>query len=181
MSVELVIGHGGTEHVSADDIATILAAVFGDSASWVREVPELTMSDANTLTVPACDVMFQGRLARIGATTVTVESGTQDAWRHDLLMLRYEMDDAAVETCELVMVTGDPASSEEAAEDPVTGYEGLYVRDGATCVDVPLARVTLESLTPTVELVAAELGPRGDGMCRMVDGDIWYWEDDGNE
>lgn len=152
MAIELVTGHAGAAHVSGADVGALLAGTVG-SGSYIlaTEAPTLTMTDANTLTIPACELLLQGRHVRLTASeTVTIASGSQSGYRRDIVMARYTMDTTtSVEDVELVVVTGTTASSESAAVDPTTEYSGASILDGATTVDIPLIRVSLAGLTPS--------------------------------
>lgn len=150
MAIELVTGHSGSAHVSSFDEAARTVHVFGSGTTILGDIPELLLPDANTVSIPACDIMMQGRFVRLtGTNTVTIESGTQGVYRTDTIMLRYTIDDAGIEDCSLFYARGEDAASASGAEAATTEYEGLNISDGATIVDVPIVRVSLAALTPT--------------------------------
>jgi len=165
MTVELVTGHAGNAHVTGADWGAFNAGTVGADAYVLADsLPALAMADANTLVVPACELLVQGRHVRItAAESVTIESGSQSAYRKDLVMARYELDaSTAVESVELVAVTGAPSSSSSGAADPTTDWSALSILDGATKVDVPLVRVSLDGLTPEAEWAVGCLAPLSD-------------------
>lgn len=152
MAIELVTGHAGSAHVSSFDEAARMVHVFGSDTTVLGDMPTLLLLDANTVSIPACDIMMQGRFVRLtGTNNVTIESGTQEVYRTDTVMLRYTIDDAGIENCSLVYVRGEDAASASDAEAAGTEYEGLNISDGATIVDIPLVHVHIASLTPTAE------------------------------
>lgn len=162
MSMELVTGHAGAAHVSGADVGAFNAKTIG-SGTYIldSELPALTMTDANTLTVPVCEVLAQGRHVRITAPeSVTIESGSQTGYRNDIVFLRYTLESTtSVETVELVPVTGTTVASQSDVVDPTTEYSSASILDGATTVDIPLVRVTLSGLTPAAEWVVGNWIP----------------------
>lgn len=154
MAIELVTGHAGSAHVSSFDEAARMVHVFGDGTTVLGDMPTLLLPDANTVSIPACDMMMQGRFVRLtGTNNVTIESGTQEVYRTDTVMLRYTIDDAGIENCSLFYVRGEDAASASDAEAAGTEYEGLNISDGATIVDVPIIHIALAALTPTASWV----------------------------
>lgn len=153
MAIELITGHADAAHVSSADARAFNAHTISDtSCCFLDGEPTLTMADANTLTIGACEMLAQGAHVRItGTESLTIQSGTQSYTRIDVVNLHYEQDeDTGVETVELQVVTGTPAASNP--ETPTTEYTGLSILDGERIVDIPIAQVTVAGLTPTPAL-----------------------------
>ena len=93
--MELVTGYGGKLHVQAEDIRELYAGIFGEGTRILpvgnRMEPKLT--SANELSVKDGSIMIQGAQVRIragDAEKVTIENGTVNAKRQDLVVVRYE-------------------------------------------------------------------------------------------
>lgn len=158
MAMELVTGHAGAAHVSGVDVGAFNAKTIGNATYILdAELPTLTMTDANTLTVPVCEVLAQGRHVRITAPeSVTIESGSQTGYRNDIVFLRYTLESTtSVESVELVPVTGTTVASQSDVVDPTTEYSSASILDGATTVDIPFVRIRLAGLTPTPEWIVS--------------------------
>ena len=110
MALHLITGHAGYSHITSSDAAALLRGITGNDTHTLGRVPSVTMSDANTLVIEPFDLILQGRFMRSTATeTVKIESGGQDAYRHDLVCLRYSTDDGGTEGVELVTIKGTAA------------------------------------------------------------------------
>lgn len=148
--MELVTGYGGKLHVQAGDIRELYAGIFGEDTRILpvgnRMEPKLT--SANELTVKDGSIMIQGAQVRIRAgdvEKVTIENGTVNAKRQDLVVVRYEKDEkTGVETAELKVIKGTVAST---PTDPVviTGD----IRAGDLIHEEPVFRVCLDGVTVT--------------------------------
>ena len=156
MSIELITGHSGSAHVSGEDVGAFNAGILGSGTYYIGNAPTLTMTDANTLEIGGgAEILMQGRHIRItGTESITIQSGTQSGYRHDIVFVRYSMDqDTGVETASLILETGETASTAETALDPETEFSGASILDGARTVDLPFVRIVIESLTPTPTLL----------------------------
>ena len=151
MALHLVTGHAGYSHITSADAAALLRGLAGNDTRTLGRVPSVTMSDANTLVIEPFDLIFQGRFVRSTATeTVKIESGGQDAYRHDLVCLRYSTDDGGTEGVELVAIKGTAAANAGGASDPAPPNVGGDSSAGAP-VDIPIVRVVLDGLAPAAE------------------------------
>ena len=160
MAVELVTGATGSDHVSSDDAAHLHAGIVGRGSYALGGAPEVSMTDANTLSIPACDLVLEGRHVRLtGITEAKVASGGQSAHRRDLVCLRYALDQSRqVESASVVVVQGQVAYSAAAARDPELPSKGSILALDPT-VDVPIARVTLDGLSPAAEWLLPVVPP----------------------
>lgn len=156
MALHLITGHAGYSHITSSDAAALLRGLAGNDTRTLGRTPSVTMSDANTLVIEPFDLIFQGRFVRSTATeTVKIESGGQDAYRHDLVCLRYSTDDGGTEGVELVAIKGTASANADSASDPVPPNVGGDSSAGAP-VDIPIVRVVLDGLAPAAEWLPSE-------------------------
>ena len=148
----LVTGsHGGDDpHVESKHDALMHAAMLG-RGGYILKTRNWTMKptakDANNITIPAWDLVVEGRQIYIAAPTdVNIQSGSQGQKRHDLIVARYALNSGTgVETVTLEAIKGVPSSGTPA--DP--GIETGSIIGGAIVSDLPLCRVNLDGITIT--------------------------------
>ncbi len=148
----LVTGsHGGDDpHVESKHDALMHAAMLGRSG-YILKTRNWTMKptakDANNITIPAWDLVVEGRQIYIAAPTdVNIQSGPQGQKRRDLIVARYALNSGTgVETVTLEAIKGVPSSGTPA--DP--GIETGSIIGGAIVSDLPLCRVNLDGITIT--------------------------------
>ena len=109
-----------------------------------------TMTDSNTLTVDTGGLMVDGRwVVNEAQTSFAIANGSQAQFRKDLAVLEITVDPSTgVTSLEEKVLQGATAATEAAAADPT--YEAGDLYTGLTAV-VPIARITLNGLTPTCE------------------------------
>lgn len=148
----LVTGsHGGDDpHVESKHDALMHAAMLG-RGGYILKTRNWTMKptakDANNITIPAWDLVVEGRQVYIAAPTdVNIQSGSQGQKRRDLIVARYALNSGTgVETVTLEAIKGKPSSDTPA--DP--GIETGSIIGGAIVSDLPLCRVNLDGITIT--------------------------------
>lgn len=148
----LVTGsHGGDDpHVESKHDALMHAAMLG-RGGYILKTRNWTMKptakDANNITIPAWDLVVEGRQIYIAAPTdVNIQSGSQGQKRRDLIVARYALDSGTgVETVTLEAIKGKPSAATPA--DP--GIETGSIIGGAIVSDLPLCRVNLDGITIT--------------------------------
>lgn len=148
----LVTGsHGGDDpHVESKHDALMHAAMLGRSG-YILKTRNWTMKptakDANNITIPAWDLVVEGRQIYIAAPTdVNIQSGSQGQKRRDLIVARYALNSGTgVETVTLEVIKGRPSAATPA--DP--GIETGSIIGGAIVSDLPLCRVNLDGITIT--------------------------------
>lgn len=124
MSLELVTGYHGEEHVTASQVAAFNRAAVSssDKVFSTGNAFALTMVDANTARVADGDMLLQGRHITQPAneyTDLTVDSGQSGRWRKDLVVIEYNrVVETGVESATLKVLKGTPASSQAAAVAP---------------------------------------------------------------
>jgi hypothetical protein len=148
----LVTGsHGGDDpHVESKHDALMHAAMLGRSG-YILKTRNWTMKptakNANNITIPAWDLVVEGRQIYIAAPTdVNIQSGSQGQKRRDLIVARYALNSGTgVETVTLEAIKGKPSAATPA--DP--GIETGSIIGGAIVSDLPLCRVNLDGITIT--------------------------------
>lgn len=148
----LVTGsHGGDDpHVESKHDALMHAAMIG-RGGYILKTRNWTMKptakDANNITIPAWDLVVEGRQIYIAAPTdVNIQSGSQGQKRRDLIVARYALNSGTgVETVTLEAIKGKPSADTPA--DP--GIETGSIIGGAIVSDLPLCRVNLDGITIT--------------------------------
>ena len=146
----LVTGsHGGDDpHVESKHDALMHAAMLG-RGGYILKTRNWTMKptakDANNITIPAWDLVVEGRQIYIAAPTdVNIQSGSQGQKRRDLIVARYALNSGTgVETVTLEAIKGKPSAATPA--DP--GIETGSIIGGAIVSDLPLCRVNLVGIT----------------------------------
>lgn len=158
MAIELITGHSGKAHVSGDDVGRLLMGAVGAGSVMLGSAPSVTMADANTCSIGACDFLLDGRHVRLtGSSVVSIANGATGSMRSDLVVARYAASaSTGVESVTLEVIQGAAGSS---ATDPDLEYPAS-IADGATTADYPIVRVTLDGLNPTAKwLVKATVLP----------------------
>ena len=148
----LVTGsHGGDDpHVESKHDALMHAAMLG-RGGYILKTRNWTMKptakDANNITIPAWDLVVEGRQIYIAAPTdVNIQSGSQGQKRRDLIVARYALNSGTgEETVTLEAIKGKPSAATPA--DP--GIETGSIIGGAIVSDLPLCRVNLDGITIT--------------------------------
>lgn len=171
MTVELVTGFSGTEHVTSGQDGARQAGTVGTGKYVLMTNDDplaATLENANTVTVGPGDVLINGRHVQLtGSTTFSIPVGTQAQQTSNLLVIRYSRDDSGVEKAEALTLTGEPAASDP--QDPATNDGNIL--DGDTPVDMVLYRVIttgietaqpvklFSTITPLIELPGASGEP----------------------
>ena len=124
----LVTGsHGGDDpHVESKHDALMHAAMLG-RGGYILKTRNWTMKptakDANNITIPAWDLVVEGRQIYIAAPTdVNIQSGSQGQKRRDLIVARYALNSGTgVETVTLEAIKGKPSAATPADPGIETG------------------------------------------------------------
>lgn len=152
MSIELITGMGGTNHVDSEDVGALNAELIGNG-NYLLSGCEVTMTDANTCHVAAGELLLQGRHVRIKGAGEDVSIGNGQAGYNQryLICLVYSKATSGIETVGLQAFAG--AKTTGTATDPAVSAGSIL--GGDTNVVVPLARLELTGLsvgTPAVML-----------------------------
>ena len=125
MAFEIVDGMTGHKHIGSDDLAALNVATIGWAACVLHygDDLKLTMASANSATLGTGVGLVGGkRFWNQAATSLTIQSGTQNQKRNDLVVARYAKTSAGIESITPVVIKGTPTTG--TATDPaVTGND----------------------------------------------------------
>ena len=143
---ELVTGHAGKAHATAEQAAGLNAGILGldDYVLDVHDKFKITVVSANKVTVGTGELVMQGRHVSQGTPEdLIVANGSQGQKRNDLIVCRYTKGSQSVESAELVVVRGTPTTG--TPTDPALNTTSPL--DGGTTYDMPLYRIPLDGIT----------------------------------
>ena len=144
--VELVTGHAGKAHATAEQAAGLNAGILGldDYVLDVHDKFKLTVVSANKVTIGTGELVMQGRHVSQGTPEdLIVTNGSQGQKRNDLIVCRYAKGSQNIESAKLVVVRGTPTTG--TPTDPAVNTTSPL--DGGTTYDMPLYRIPLDGIT----------------------------------
>lgn len=144
--VELVTGHAGKAHATAEQAAGLNAGILGldDYVLNVHDKFKITVVSANKVTIGTGELVMQGRHVSQGTPEdLIVTNGSQGQKRNDLIVCRYAKGSQSVESAKLVVVRGTPTTG--TPTDPAVNTTSPL--DGGTTYDMPLYRISLDGIT----------------------------------
>lgn len=147
MTIELVDGKAGVEHISSEDKAIIHQAKFGKSDmvfDW-GDALKCSIVSSNKATIGTGCASIQGLDWHItAAETMTIQNGSQGMKRNDIIAAHYHRDSTSGnEKVELVVLKGTPDSN--TAADPT--IPSGKILSGAVDAYMPLWRIPLDGIT----------------------------------
>lgn len=148
-NMHIVTGFKGENHVTAADVGSLNAAIFGTGSYVLNRGSKLrtTTISNNKIRVADGDLMIQGRHVRLDEGTyvdLTIENGQQGYKRNDLIVARYTKNSSSgVEDVNLVVIKGTPAASNPVDPSYTTGD---IINDHVYIADMPLFRIPLDGL-----------------------------------
>ena len=143
---ELVTGHAGKAHATAEQAAGLNAGILGldDYVLNVHNKFEITVVSANKVTIGTGELVMQGRHVSQGTPEdLIITNGSQGMKRNDLIVCRYTKGVGLVESAQLVVVRGTPTAG--TPTDPAVNTTSPL--DGGTTYDMPLYRIPLDGIT----------------------------------
>ena len=143
---ELVTGHAGKAHATAEQAAGLNAGILGldDYVLNVHDKFEITVVSANKVTIGTGELVMQGRHVSQGTPEdLILTNGSQGQKRNDLIVCRYAKGSQSVESAKLVVVRGTPTTG--TPTDPALNTTSPL--DGGTTYDMPLYRIPLDGIT----------------------------------
>lgn len=146
MTIELVTGHAGSAHVSAEDVGWFNIGIVGDSNFVLYTGNKLAaaVASSNTVNIGIGDALFEGRHVRVSAPeAVHIDNGAQGVNRNDIICIKYELA-GGIETASLAVVKGTATSG--TPTDP-TIPSGTITAHAATAY-MPLWRIPISGVTP---------------------------------
>lgn len=159
MSIEIVTGYQGKNHVTANDIGGFQQGVVGveDYVLGVGEKAKATLISNNTVRISDGELVMQGVHWRIKPGTyenVTINNGSQGMRRKDAIIARYRKESGTgIESIELAVLQGSPTYSTPTAPTPTTGN----IRSGALKHEMLLYIVELNGLNVVSVIPAFEI------------------------
>ena len=153
MSLHLVTGYEGAEHIQSQDQGSFNIAAFGAGQYVLDHGYKFAASllAGNTVNIKDGDLLMQGRHIRLAAGTtedVTYDNGTSGMLRKDLICVRYTKNNlTGIELASFVVVKGTEAAS--GAVDP-TINEGTITDGNDLINDFPLYRLTFNGTEVTL-------------------------------
>ena len=148
--MQIVTGHTGEKHVSAQDdsIRNVMLGEFGGRGVFpVFDQFAATAITANEVRVGAGYGCNQGRLFKIDRNSYdscVIENGSAGYKRVDLIVARYlKNEQTGTESCRLIVIKGTP--NENSYIDPE--YTVGNILNGALQDDMPMYRVKIDGIT----------------------------------
>ncbi len=146
MTLSLVTGHTGAEHVTAAQAGLVNAGVTGTGCYVFDLLGKFacTVESANSLTIGTGVARINGRdVVSDAATSLSIANGVSGQNRRDLVVARYSLDSSTgVESATLAVIKGTATTG--TPSDPA--YSSGSVIDGKSTVDFPLWRVPVNGV-----------------------------------
>lgn len=155
-NMHIVTGYKGESHVTAADMGSLNAAIFGAGQYVLNRGKQLgsIVVTNNKIRITDGDLLIQGRHVRLNEgnyVDLTIENGAQGYMRNDLIVARYTKDsNTGVEDVNLLVLKGTPSASSPVDPEYTAGD---LINDHEQLVDFPLYRVPLNGLNVQQPLV----------------------------
>lgn len=153
MSLHLVTGYAGREHVTSADHGSFNIAFVGAGEYVFNRSDnfEATIIDNETVRIGSGDLLMQGRHIRQmenTQTTLTFDSGVSGLYRKDMIVAEYRKDAATmVESALFNVIKGTPALTEEEAVLPTYTHGDITEEESDRLNQMPLYEVDFEEGT----------------------------------
>lgn len=150
MSLHLITGYAGEEHITSSDHASFNIAMFGGGEFVLDRGNkfEASVISNNLIRILDGDLMIQGRHVRLKENTyeeLAIENGSQGKYRNDLIVARYSKKSVTgIEQCEFVVIKGEESSTQ--AVDPAYTTGDITEQGNALITEFPLYRIRLDGL-----------------------------------
>lgn len=167
MPLHLITGHKGEAHISSADVGAFNAGVFGQGEYVLNtgQKFKIEVLSNNAIKIHDGDLVMQGRhisLKNGSSEELTIDNGTADLNRIDLIVVRYTQDiETGIENAEFAVIKGIPAV-EAVAPEYTTGD---ILSGGCVLHEMPLYKIPISGLAigEPVKLFI-ECGGVGDAM-----------------
>lgn len=154
MAFDFVTSRQNRAHVTAEQAGALNISIFGNGRYITKYAQglEVSVASSNKINIAPGALIVDGRFViNERAEQVTIANGPQGKWRKDLVILTLKVDaSTGIGTTALSTIQGVAAATQDAAKDPVCTPGNLS--KGQYQAQVPIARVILNGLAPTVEL-----------------------------
>lgn len=150
MSLHLITGYAGKEHVTSADQGSFNAATLGNGEFALERGRqfEAQIISNNKVRVYDGDLMMQGRHIRLNEKTyeeLDFENGSQGMKRTDLIAVRYTKDAVTgIEDAKMVVIKGTPSAG--SPQEPAL-TKGDIINDGVLINEFALYSVSFHDLT----------------------------------
>ena len=151
MSMHLVTGYAGREHITASDAGSFNLAMMGDGQFVLDRGNKFSASIISNTKVRIMDgdILMQGRHLRQVENTyteVTFDNGTQGLKRNDLVVVHYEKDSTTgIESASFKVIKGTSVDSDPVDPSYIEG--DITELTGDLVNEMPLYRVSFDGLT----------------------------------
>ena len=149
MSLHLITGYAGEEHITSADQGAYNMGTYGEGEFVLDRGNkfEASVVSNNSISIADGEALMQGRFIKLAAGTtesVSIDNGTQGMNRRDLICIHYEKDSGTgVETASFVVKKGTETSSTPTDPSYTTGD----ITDGSDLInEMPLYRVNISGL-----------------------------------
>ena len=177
-NMHIVTGYKGESHVTAADMGSLNAAIFGTGNYVLNRGSQLgnTVVSNNKIRIADGDLLIQGRHVRLNEGSyvdLTIENGAQGFLRNDLIVARYTKDsNSGVEDVNLIVIKGTPAASSPVDPEYTTGD---IINDHVFLADMPLYRVPLDGLNVKTLVPLFSLGLAAASIARTATLTVAGW------
>lgn len=150
MSLHLVTGYAGREHVTSADHGSFNIAFVGAGEYVFNRSDnfEATIIDNEHVRIGSGDLLMQGRHIRQmenTQTTLTFDSGVSGLYRKDMIVAEYRKDAATmIESALFNVIKGTPALTEEEAVLPAYTHGDITEEESDRLNQMPLYEVDFE-------------------------------------
>lgn len=114
MSIHLITGYAGKEHITSDDQASFNASVFGSGNYVFNKGNQLRISMKSNAAIDIYDgdLLIHGRHVTVtGVNTIIFDEGTAGMQRADLVVIEYSKDvNTGIESATLKVIKGEASS-----------------------------------------------------------------------
>ena len=152
MGASIITGYTGTRHITPAMDAAVYRAAFGADSYVLSEGNKLagSMPSINEFTIMDGLVSMQGHQIQVSQETLLVDTCANGYSRIDLVAMRYTHDNTSlVDEAELVIIKGSEVASPNTPTTP--SYNTGNIDSGASVVDMPLYKITLNGSSVTFE------------------------------
>lgn len=160
MAISLVTGHYGYSHITSQQAAQRNIGASSHNVRWASAAPSMTVK-STSVTIGDFLLVVDGRYVKNdGDMTASFTGGSTGYSRHDILALRYYVDDTdddATENIQLRIIPGTAVGYDgitDDAADPTVSRVDLSLLPKSS--DVAVARIKLLGTSVTVESLIGE-------------------------
>lgn len=156
--MQIVTGHVGEAHVSAEQFRMLLVGIFGEG-SYILPVGkklQYKLESNNQLTIHRGMMIHHGNLSVVTSESgdqVTLTNGTQGMKRIDLIVNRYSLNQSeSTESNQWVHIPGTAVENSPIAPEYVSGnvMDGDYI-DDCPVFEIELDGLNIVRITPLLE------------------------------